>query len=461
MVDNKKIYQKKHFFRWISIGGILFLLIFQFYSLYSTYQSLSKIINRSIDEAFVKSVKEHRNYRLTSIKNDSDKFSIKYKGSEKKSTPDSDFDKVLDFGELNIDDALYKVNSIAIAESPLEINKLDSIYSEILNKEELSLRYDIVVYKKDSIVLKTKHLSSIKKLESTSIKELDSKYNAQVFYKSPVTQIIQKMLWFFVLSVLLILIVSYALIYQLKMITRQKKIETIRQDFVDSMTHELKHPLQGALSLAEVLENHSFAENPELRNNAIKKIKNNLNSLGKLIDSIVEKSYSDKSEYTAELTKGDIVNDIDEIIANYTISSEKVINFTTNYHNLKSFYLYDKTHFPNAVKNLVDNAIKYSKNPVNINIKMWQESEQLIISVEDNGIGIRQEDLSNVFNKFYRVYSPQKNKGLGLGLSYVKWVCEIHNGEVLVKSTFGKGSTFSIVIPIIEKTEEDEKNSNC
>lgn len=450
---HKKIFEKKSFFRWISFGGIFFLLLFQFFSLYQTYINIGQVVNRSIEKTFVNAIKEHRSYRMSSVeKNSSGKISVCFnKDTVKTKKEVITDDDVLDIGKASADEAMYKVNSYLIAKSPINLPKLDSIYARLLEKNKFSFTYDIILYKKDSVFLKTDRLGKFTRLQHTPKKELDFNTEVQAVYKNPFLLIFERMLWFFITSVILILIVSYALVYQLRLITRQKKIEKIRRDFVDSMSHELRHPLQGALSMAEVLENLTFSESVERRTNAIKRIQNNLFNLSNLLESIVQKSYSNELQQSAQWETNNLKEMLNDLVANFTLLSDKPIKFITHFESIKQDYYYDPIHFPNAIKNLIDNAIKYSNDNIEITISVINNKEDFVITVADTGIGISQKELPNIFNKFYRVYDKNRKYGFGLGLSYVKWVADIHSGKVSVSSKQGKGSEFSISVPFVKK----------
>ncbi|MBV7440344.1 HAMP domain-containing histidine kinase [Weeksellaceae bacterium TAE3-ERU29] len=447
-------YQKKNFFRWISIGSIFCLLIFQFYALYSTYQGISDIINRSIDEAFTQSVKGYRSIAMQKF-DESIELII---NDEENKDPKEDFsnkEKLNYKGkDILIDDVMYKAMGLIISKDTINTFQLDSLFSAQLETRKLDIPFEIVIYesKKDSFFVPND------KTYSTPLKELDIRRNVQAFYENPMHLIFQKMWGFLVFSIILIGLIIFALVYQLRIITRQKKIEKVRQDFVDSMTHELKHPLQGALSLSEILENPSLGDNPELRKSVILKIKQNLYNLNQSLESILEKSYSENLQHSAHWERGNIIIIIEEILANFVLTSSKKIHFSTNFEVSQPLFYFDKTHLPNAIKNLIDNAIKYSSQDVYIEISVKEENQNLWISVRDKGIGIRPENLKSIFEKFYRV--ENKKYGFGLGLSYVKWVAELHQGSVNVESMYGKGSVFTLCIPLMENPLKDEKNTN-
>ena len=117
----------------------------------------------------------------------------------------------------------------------------------------------------------------------------------------------------------------------------------------------------------------------------------------------------------------------------------------------------DEVHFQNAINNLFDNAVKYRKpeEPLNIYIKTWNTADHLCLSIRDTGLGIKRDNLKKIFDKFYRVHTGNRHdaKGFGLGLAYVKKIIELHDGEIRVDSELGKGTRFTIKLPIIRDND--------
>lgn len=437
---HKKIYQKNHFFQWVAIGAIALLLLFQGYSLFVTYQNVSGLVQRSVNESFEKSIKEYRGIQFEKIE-EPISFTL---NEPKNNNNDSVLTDKLDYRQDNLtaDEAMSKIISFILATTtPVEKSKLDSLFSNELRDRKIITEFEILI---------NPTTESAPENLFTPVLELDAKNKVQAVYSNPLKWILEKMITYLIFSVILISIIIYAFIYQLKIIQRQKKIEHIRQDFVDNMTHELKNPIQGALSLSEILQKPSFSNDENLRENILKKIKNNLYHLDQTLSSIIEKSYSENLQQTAKLEELNISNVIDEVIADYTFRTEGSVIFDFNYNSPVLEYYADSVHFPNAIRNLIDNAIKYSPKEKVVSIEVKESGENLILSISDRGIGIKEKDLNKIFDKFYRVKTDEF--GLGLGLNYVKWVVEVlHKGFLNVHSIYGQGTNFVISIPIIKE----------
>lgn len=456
MKPHKKIFEKISLFRWIVITVVPIIVIFQIYSLTSYYNYWSKILSNSYSDALSTTISKYRTLKFNESKGG--EMTIEFENEEEEGDDELEvelngkfFPKKTEKKQdtLGMDKILYNVNSMFLSSMPFEIVTFDSIFFNEIQHREIISEYEICIYnhKNDSILSRTNNLTELNTIYQTQREEVDSLRDVIVYFENPARLIFQKMLLFLIFSILILAIIIALLIYQMKIIDRQKRIEKIRRDFTDSMTHELRHPLQGALSMAEAMENPAFTENADRRTNAVQRIKHNLFNLSNLLESIVQKSYSEKLQQVAEWRDNNLKEMLNDLVVNFTILAKKKIVFVTHFEDIAPTYQYDTVHFPNAIKNLIDNAIKYSDESVTITISVEDNDENFTVTVADNGIGISDKELPYIFDKFYRVYGKKRDHGFGLGLSYVKWVADIHSGSVNVESHKGKGSVFSITIP--------------
>lgn len=446
MKHHKKISEKNLLLRWLVIASVIIVVFFQIFNLIQQYKYLSEILDTMLEGKFELAVETYRTSKLRNLEN---KFSIEFNPEDKKEST-TDIKLKYKSDQLSFDKLMYKVTGLAISGEKLDINELDSIYNSFLINDDLQTEYAIIVYsiEADSVIAQTADINRLKYQRFTDRKEIDNQREAQVYFSSPVRFIFQKMFFYIALSGLMLIAVVVALVYQLKIIFKQKKIEQIRQDFTDSVVHELRNPLQSALSMTELVENETFSQNAKRRNEVIGRIKGNLSNLNQLINSLVERSFSENTQQEANWQLGNLVEFINEIIENTTILANKPIRFNTKFTPETFNLAFDHVHLPNAIKNLVENAAKYSGDEVAINLSTEIDGVFFNIIVSDNGFGINKADLPHIFTKYYRGNSAQKKYGFGLGLSYVRWVAELHNGHVSVASVKEKGSKFLITIPL-------------
>lgn len=436
MQPNKKKKSNKLLIRYISISVIGLVFLLQLYSLSFFYNYVSDILENSYNEAIQVAVKKNRAYRMHKLT----------------STVNIQISPSIPKNNRNIDDVIYNLNSTVIASIPFNITHIDSVYTSTLKNKGIFTKYNMLIYAhgKDSIIEGNIDVKSFGIYKHSERKVIDTKHDVQVFYKNPAQLVLRKMIAYIGISLTIIIIIILSFLYQLRIIKKQRNIEEIRRNFVDSMTHELRHPLQGALSLTEILYNSKTTIDKDLLSDALLRIKNNINSISALLETIVQRSYSEQLQKTAEWKEGNIKSCINGLITTFKITTRKEVNFKTTYKNDRDEYWYDNVHLPNAIKNLIDNAIKYSKDVVNIGIEVSSDENNLEIKISDDGDGMKKEELSNIFTKFYKIGHKKKVYGLGLGLNYVKWICEIHDGNIGVESTFGEGSTFTITIPLFK-----------
>jgi two-component system phosphate regulon sensor histidine kinase PhoR len=252
------------------------------------------------------------------------------------------------------------------------------------------------------------------------------------------------------ISAIIILSLVLAFFYTINTIRKQKKYTEIKNDFISNMTHEFKTPISTIALAGEMLSDRSITKTPEKLDRFTKMICEENKRLGVLVESILQTAVLDKGDFKLQRTDFDI----HELTRS---AAEKIMLQVEQKHgkiqeNLvakKSTIWADKVHITNIVLNLLDNAVKYSKEIPDIVISTENISDGILLSVKDNGIGISKENTKKIFDQFYRVSTGNVHdiKGFGLGLSYVRAIVIKHGGQISVDSELGKGSTFKIYIP--------------
>lgn len=266
-----------------------------------------------------------------------------------------------------------------------------------------------------------------------------------IYYKAYITPLTRHILsqMFGIIVTIFFLMIAFSLVfwYLFRTVSRLRTIEEIKDDFVSNMTHELKTPIAIAYSANDALLNYDTTNDPDKKTKYLTIANKQLKRLGELVENILAMSMERRK--TMKLRPEDIQlrEFVDEIAAAQRMRGDKDITINVNVAD-NIVVEADKTHLANVLNNLIDNAIKYSRDSVEITVT----GDSHDLSVRDNGIGIPSKSIPYLFNKFYRVPhgNRQDVRGYGIGLYYVKSILDKMGWDIEAKSTEGEGSVFTI-----------------
>jgi len=251
-------------------------------------------------------------------------------------------------------------------------------------------------------------------------------------------------------SIVFILVIIFCFIYAIKVIIRQKALSKIKNDFINNMTHEFKTPLATVSLAVEALQDPELSTQDKFRTRYLGIIKDENKRLVSQVEKVLQAAALDKKDFQLKIEKIDLTELLESTVDHISLQVENrggKINFVNKLRNPEIEG--DAFHLTHIFNNLLDNANKYSRENPLIRVEAWEEGDQVLVSIQDQGIGMTKDALKKIFDKFYRVPTGNVHdvKGFGLGLSYVKTMVEAHKGEIVVQSEPGKGSTFTVNLP--------------
>jgi len=261
----------------------------------------------------------------------------------------------------------------------------------------------------------------------------------------------RSMTWFIVGATLFTIIIVTAFFLTIRALLKQKKLSEIKSDFINNMTHEFKTPLATISLAVDALKNEKVINNREKMDYFTGIIKEENKRMNKQVETILQAALLDRQEVQLDLKKFYAHDLITSALNNIHLQVEQVNGkMEVNLGATKDLILADDVHFTNLISNLLDNAVKYSKDNLLIKLSTQTAGNQLKIKIEDNGIGMNKETVSRIFEKFYRAHTGNLHnvKGFGLGLSYVKTMVDAHHGIVKAESVPGRGTTFLLTFPL-------------
>lgn len=243
-------------------------------------------------------------------------------------------------------------------------------------------------------------------------------------------------------------------LYTISIAFKQKKLSEIKNDFINNMTHEFKTPISSISIAAQMLNDDSVRKSPEMLKHVSSVINDETKRLRFQVEKVLQLSLFDRKNATMRLEEEDANANIYSVINTFKLKVEKYGgHIDADLEAEDPIIKVDKMHFTNVIFNLLDNAVKYRREDVPPVLKVSTvnpDEDHIQITVQDNGIGMKREDLKKIFEKFYRVSTGNLHdvKGFGLGLAYVSKMIELFGGSIHAESELNKGSKFIITLPL-------------
>ena len=454
--------------RWVACIGLLAIISLQYVWLVNTYKLTKESIQFRSNEVFRDATMREVFYRMEVYQ---DSLQKKYKDRDTsimvRISLDEDYDLFKDDRvDENVNQWLMSNMQVSMQEIvkrdyklSVSLSSLDSIYRTGLAAEGLDA--EVITCVTDSLgnILRSSRSIQVGDygLLKTGLKPIKYKRteNLQAFIVNPYWIIFQQMTLLLIATVLMMAMIVYCLVYQIRIIAHQNKIARMREDFSYAMIHEMKTPLACILMGTRMLKSGKLDIYPDKREKHFQILEDESEHLLSLTNKVLTLSKLENAQLRLWKEEVQLRPMLEDLIEKYTAKADKPVHFSLR---LESEWVYaDEEFLKEAIGNLVDNSIKYSGEEVEIQISsLRQDHNFYLIKVRDNGMGIPLKDQSRIFEKYERASAADRSRkggasGFGLGLNYVFRVAEAHGGKVCVESIEGEYSEFLLFLPSEER----------
>ena len=429
----------------IFVIALFCLFSLQAFWLYYTYRLRLGSIKESLDSIFYQTIGKELDQRFSELgkkvkENLSDEdvcistFKIDYGCME---------DNGLASQQFAMNQQLMEVYNIHF-----DVAGADSIFHSLLQSNKYPFRYQINYADSTGKVIETSG-QIISKGFKTSVLPIINGETTYAVVEIPAPIVIKNMLAILSVSVLILFFIIACLIYKVKIFLNQHHLIRLQENFTQALTHDMKTPLATIHSVLNQMEKGTLNENPDLQQKFSTIAIDQVLNLQAIVDRILTLAYIESKQPVLNKQSVDLPEMIQSLIDKFTVKSDKNIEFQT-FFDLKDSVYADSFYLKNVISNLIDNAIKYSGDSVQIEIKCTTGDNRVYIRVKDNGFGISSNDQSKIFKRFERGAEIKRNRisGFGIGLSYVQQIIEAHGGNIIVLSQKEIGSEFVITLPL-------------
>ena len=353
---------------------------------------------------------------------------------------------------LSLYDAIYKKSH-----QDANIDTLTIIADSIIKAEKLTFRIAInKVNMKTGKVIEGKNINSniFPFLEEVKTNILPVRLDYSVGFQMTITNgsiyIIRHNWVLLLISILISIVIILSLIDQINYIDEQERVRLLREDFSYAMVHDMKSPLTSIIMGTKYLHSGVLEKKPEIKEKYFCIVEDEAQHLLALINRLLTISKLEHGKLHIQKAEVNLETMIEDVVDKYKAKSAKPIHITTRFGATSA--LADEEYLKEAISNLVDNATKYSKEEINIQISTLENDKNVDIKVFDEGIGIAKSELKTIFNRFERAAEHERDArktrgGFGIGLNYVLQVINAHGGKISVKSEKDKWSEFTISLP--------------
>jgi signal transduction histidine kinase len=337
-----------------------------------------------------------------------------------------------------------------VLDDSIPVSRLDSVYRKELSKVNIPLAFSIHMGKDDSLHRKDTLAAGSYATRPASVGFIKP-YWYQAAFEDPAALLVKRVSPQILFSLFLVAFTSVTFLFLYRNLAEQRRLTEMKNDFISNITHELKTPIATVSVAVEALRNFGGMQNPERTKEYLDISAAELQRLGLLVDKVLKLSLFENRALELKKENFDLKDLLQEVVNTMRLQFEKhhaVLNMEVQ----GSYFMVhaDRLHITSVIYNLLDNALKYSTGKPEISVLLKHDTDNVQLSVSDKGMGIPQAFRNRIFDKFFRVPTGDHHniKGYGLGLSYVAGVVEKHGGTIEVVSEEGKGSTFTVKLPI-------------
>ena len=423
--------------------ALVCILFLQGFWLYNTYKLLNAEFKKNISKVLIHSLLKEDVLRLD---DPARKGTWKQRGVYGVRPDGDDYENNRAF-----QDYLYN------EDYPISLKKVDSLFNNESRESYMYLNYSLLLT--DSLGKQSAFISNVRKpinkllayKETIQLRNNNPNHITLVI-ASPYKIIFGKMLLMLIGSVIVVLFVSFSLIWQIMIINKQETIAKKRQDFTHSMIHDLKNPIASIVSGIASLKSGKLDDKPESKAHHYAIITKNGERILRLVNKVLEVANLENMSAVITKTLVNLPDLLADLTDKYQTNTTKPVHFHIELNGVENIYA-DQHYIYETLDNLIDNAVKYSKEneDADLTITGIQKGNETQISFKDLGIGIAEKDQKKIFQKFERsmavINSRKEISGFGLGLNFVYQVIKAHGGTIKVNSRLGSYSEFIIKLP--------------